>query len=270
MKESFIQLNDGLNINLIQWHVDQPKAHLLVVHGYAEHAARYDHFAKYLNTRGINVTSYDQRGHGKSEGPRAYVKRFIQYVQDLKEIQKKIGESIFLMGHSMGGLVVNEFLMTQELRGIKGVISGSAALEVDPELSPFLQKLAPILSFLIPKMKLEKLDTTTLTRSKENYEKYHSDPLNYLDGMKARIGAEMLKTIKTNRAYFSKINLPLLVLHGEGDRIAMPGGSEKLYNEASTSDKTLKLYPGLYHELIHEPEREQVMGDIVNWILQRL
>jgi len=103
-------------------------------------------------------------------------------------------------------------------------------------------------------MKLEKLDTTTLTRSPENFETYHSDPFNYLEGMKARIGAEMLKTIKKNRLQFNKIEVPLLILHGEEDRIAMPEGSKKLYGDISSSDKTLKVYPELYHELIHEPE----------------
>ena len=269
MIQSQYHLKDGTRLEIYKWQIDNPQAHLVVVHGYAEHAIRYDAFGKYLNRRGINMTSYDQRGHGKSEGPRAYVNRFIQYVQDLKEIETIIDEPFFLMGHSMGGLVLNEYLLTQDIAKIKGAISGSAALEIDPDLSPMLQRLAPILSYFLPKMKLEKLDTTTLTRSPENFEMYHSDPLNYLEGMKARIGAEMLKTIKKNRSLFNKIDVPLLVLHGEGDRIAMPGGSKKLYQDATSSDKTLKLYPGLYHELIHEPEKDQVMKDIAGWILER-
>lgn len=270
MIQSLYHLKDGTRVEVYKWHIDNPEAHLLVLHGYAEHAMRYDDFGKYLNSRGINMTSYDQRGHGKSEGPRAYVNKFIQYVHDLKEIETTIAEPFFLMGHSMGGLVLNEYLLTQETKKIKGAISGSAALEVDPDLSPMLQKLAPILSYFLPKMKLEKLDTTTLTRSPENFETYHSDPLNYLEGMKARIGAEMLKTIKKNRLQFNKIEVPLLALHGDGDRIAMPGGSKKLYQDASSTDKTMKIYPNLYHELIHEPEKDEVMKDIGDWILTRI
>jgi len=269
MVQSQYYLEDGTRVEIYKWYIDNPQAHLLVVHGYAEHAMRYDAFGKYLNSRGINMTSYDQRGHGKSEGPRAYVNRFIQYVHDLKEVEKTIAEPLFLMGHSMGGLVLNEYLLTQDTAKMKGAISGSAALEVDPDLSPMLQKLAPILSYFLPKMKLEKLDTTTLTRSPENFKTYHSDPLNYLEGMKARIGAEMLKTIKKNRLQFNKIEVPMLILHGEEDRIAMPGGSIKLHENASSNDKTLKLYPEFYHELIHEPEKDQVMKDIADWITSR-
>jgi len=269
MKESTIQLKDGLKVNVIKWHVEQPKAHLLVVHGFAEHAARYDHFAQFLNAREVSVTSYDQRGHGKSEGVRAHVDRFIQFVHDLQEIKQTIEGPIFLMGHSMGGLVVNEYLLTQEVKDVIGVISGSAALEVDPSLSPLLQKLAPIIGYLLPKLKTEKLDISTLTRSPDNLKSYNTDPLNYLEGMRARIAAEMLQTIKKNRLILDKVKLPLLVTHGGGDRIAMPGGSKKLYKDASSEDKTLKLYPGLYHELIHEPEKHEVMSDIAKWILTR-
>jgi len=110
MKESLINLKDGLQVNLIQWQVEQPRAHVLLAHGYAEHAGRYDRFANFLNTRGISVTAYDQRGHGKSEGARAYIKRFEQYVLDLKEIRDMIAGPIFLMGHSMGSLLTRAYI----------------------------------------------------------------------------------------------------------------------------------------------------------------
>ena len=165
--------------------------------------------------------------------------------------------------------MVVEYALTQGDEDILGLISSSGALELDPNLSPILQRLAPILGALFPKLKTEKLDKTYLTRSPAVKEAYMADPLNYLEGTRARTGAEMLKAIKRNSGIFKKISLPLLVLHGDGDRLTMPGGSKKLHRDASSKDKTLHLYPGLYHELIHEPEKDQVMKDIGDWINER-
>ena len=142
-------------------------------------------------------------------------------------------------------------------------------LEIDKNLSPLLQWLAPILGFLFPKLPTEKLDKTYLTRSPENLEAYTNDPLIYLGGTRARTGAEMLKAIKTGREGFSKITVPLLVSHGEADRLTMPAGSRLLAKKASSEDKTLKTYPGLYHELLHEPEKSQIMEDFSRWLLER-
>ena len=102
MNESLHTLPDDTKLNILKWHVEDAKAHLLLVHGYAEHAGRYDDFAKYLNSRAISVTAYDQRGYGKSDGARAYIQRFHQYILDLKEVRSTISEQVFLMGHSMG------------------------------------------------------------------------------------------------------------------------------------------------------------------------
>lgn len=271
MKESKRSLKDGTGIHMYEWHVDNPKAHLLFVHGYAEHAGRYDVFGKFLNEQGISLSAYDQRGFGKSDGLKAYVKRFDQLIEDLDEVLNVIEGDVpvFLMGHSMGGLVVSMFAARNESAKVAGVISSSGALELDPNLSPILQRLAPILGFLFPKLPTEPLDKTYLTRSPENMERYMNDPLIYLKGTRARTGAELIKSIKAISKVVDKINLPLLILHGDADRLTMPGGSQQLYDGAKSKDKTLKLYPGLYHELVFEPEGREVMKDLVEWILGR-
>jgi len=253
MKSSIITLSDNTSIHKLEWLVSEAKAHLLLVHGYAEHAGRYNGLAAFLNGKNISVTSYDQRGYGKSEGTRAYIDKFERYVSDLLEIRKQIAQPVFLMGHSMGGLVSVQYMINKKDDTIKGLISSSAALELDPSMSPILQMLAPILGFLLPKLPTEKLDKTYLTRDPKVLKDY----------------TETLKAMKINRAYFSKVDIPLLALHGGGDELTMPGGTKKLHADASSSDKTLKIYPELYHELVHEPEKEIVMNDIANWILER-
>ncbi len=269
MKTSNTTLSHNTNIHKIEWLVSDSKAHLLLVHGYAEHSGRYDHFAKFLNTKGISVTAYDQRGYGKSNGLKGYVDRFSTYISDLKQIRAQIKRPVFIMGHSMGGLVAAHYVVGKMGEDIKGLISSSAALELDPKLSPILQALAPILGFLFPKLPTEKLDKTYLTRDPKVLEDYMNDPLMYLGGTRARTGAEMLKAIKQIRLDFDKIDLPLLAIHGGGDKLTMPGGTKKLHTDASSTDKTLNIYPDLYHELIHEPEKNMIMNDIANWILER-
>lgn len=272
MNTSNIVLADQTKLMTYEWLAPNEKIRLVLVHGYGEHAGRYDSFAKALNEKNISVMSYDQRGYGKSDGSRAYVKRFQQYVDDLKIVVDKEDFVLptFMMGHSMGGLVAVSYFVQNPTNSFKGLISSSALLAVDKDLSPILQMLAPIIGFLFPQLKTEKLDQTYLTRSEENRTAYNSDPLMYVEGTKARTAAEMLKTVKTINREFNQVSTSLLVLHGEADRLTMPEGSQKLYDQASANDKEIKIYPGLYHELIHEPEREEVIGDISSWVLNRV
>ena len=270
MKTSKITLRDGYNLTIYSAHVSEPKAHLLFVHGYAEHAGRYDAFATFLNEHEISFTGYDHRGHGHSDGLKAYIRKFEDLVFDLDEVSTSLNfdAPVFIMGHSLGGLIaLNHLFAKQDL--YSGFICSSAALEIDPEMSPFLQKLAPIIGLIFPKMPTEPLDKTYLTRSPENLQSYMNDPLIYTSGTRARTGAEMLKAIRKSRLRFNEIQLPLLVQHGTADRLTMPGGSSKLHDEAFSSDKAINLYEGLYHELIFEPERAKISKNITDWILSR-
>ena len=271
MKETSFILSDGSSLNRLEFNIAQPKAHLLFVHGYAEHVGRYGKFGQHLNENGISFTGYDHRGFGKSDGLHGFIRRFEDLISDLDEVVKSIQSDtpLFLMGHSMGGLVVTMYALTKDTSRIRGIISSSGALEIDPNLSPILQKLAPVLGFLFPKLPTELLDKTYLSRNPENKERYMKDPLIYHKGTRARTGAELLKAMKNTKKRFGELSLPLLVLHGEADRLTMPGGSKNLYENAQSNDKTIKLYPELYHELVFEPERQTVMTDISNWINER-
>lgn len=259
-----------------QWPTTVVKAKLIIVHGYAEHGYRYDEFARYLNENSIEVLGYDQVGYGRSEGVRGYVDRFNTYINDLDKFMDFVdldnsSVPIFLMGHSMGGLVATQYCLTNtRSASIAGLITSAAALKLDDDLSPILQMIAPLLGFLFPKFKTEKLDQTYLTRSEDNLKAYNSDPLNYLEGTRARTGAEMIKTIKAIPKSFPDLSIPLLAMHGTGDKLTDRRGTEQLYNDASSTDKELKIYDGLYHELLHEPEKVGVMNDIIEWMKNRL
>ena len=153
---------------------------------------------------------------------------------------------------------------------LAGLITSGAALQIDKDLSPLLQKLAPMLSMIVPKLKTEPLEKDTLTRSAEVLEAYMNDPLVYTGGIRTRLAAELLSAIKVTESKFNQLTLPYLGMHGTAEKVADPDGTKELYARSQSNDKTLKLYEGLYHELVNEPEQDQVIGDLKDWILTRI
>ncbi len=256
-----------------KWDAVVPQAIVVIVHGYAEHGYRYGHFAERLNDAHISTIAYDQRGHGRASGLQGYIDDFDGLLDDLDSVINRYHTDdipMFIFGHSMGGLVAASYCINRQPKKISGLITSGAALKLDADLSPLLQKLAPLLGSLLPKMKTQPLDKTYLTRSPAVLEAYMADPLVYTDGTRSKTGAGMIKAIKELSTKFSQLKIPYLGLHGTGEKMTDYRGTERLYNEAAVSDKTLKLYDGLYHELINEPEAEEVMSDIVEWIKNRM
>ncbi len=266
-----IRVNQNHELHLISAQAEKPRAKLLLIHGYAEHAGRYAYFMEAAVNRGVSVYAFDLRGHGRSDGLTAYLPSFNAIVEDIDKVIDTLnikGET-FLMGHSLGGLIATRYCLTRNQNDVKGLITSGAALEIDKNLSPLLQRLAPILGWLLPKLKTEKLDTTYLTRSPEVKEAYFNDPLVYTQGTRAKTGAEILHAIKATAPLFHKLTIPLLALHGSADQLTMPDGTITLHKQASSKDKKLVIYDGLYHELVNEPERDLVINDILTWILDR-
>ncbi|MBN8589557.1 MAG: lysophospholipase [Rhodothermia bacterium] len=258
------------------WHPDSgdAKAALLLVHGLAEHSGRYARFAHDLCASQIEVFSYDQLGHGKSEGLRAYVDRFEDYVADLDLILKRVlgrigRRPLFLLGHSLGGAVVMKYLLDHPNERVSGWILSSAGVKVHPSVSPLLQKLAPIIGAILPKMATSPLNAHHLSRDETVVQAYVNDPLNYIGGIRARTGAEILKMAKEFSLRFGEVNSPILFFHGTADQLTDPLGSQMAYEAVSSIDKRLYLWEGFYHETLNEPERDDVIETVVAWILER-
>lgn len=251
----------------------QPKAAVLIVHGYAEHAQRYTHVGRFLAQHQIAAFGVDLSGHGHSTGERAFISTFDEYCQDVLEaiaaIQKlPIDLPLFVLGHSNGGLVTVKTIL-DHAPNLRGVILTGAALKIDDDLSPILRKLAPLMGKLFPKLQTVKLDSKLVSRDPSIVEAYEADPLVYTEGIKAGYGAAALRAIKEVGSRFGEISIPLLIMHGEADKLTDPRGSAKLAKEASSSDLTIKTWPGLYHEILNEPEKDRIMTLIVGWILER-
>ena len=262
----------GADIKLRKWKVDNPKAQIFLVHGYAEHIGRYVHFAKELNEQGYDVIGYDQTGYGLSEGERAHVPRFDYYVWDLHNVindQKNDELPTFLFGHSMGGLVVTSYCILYQPT-LAGVITTAAALSVGQDTSKLLMKIAPIIGEIFPRLQTTKIGTQDISRDKKIVDEYENDPLIYHAGMKARLAAEMLAKIKKTSRLAHIFSQPLLIMHGTEDRLTNPLGSQNFYKNCSSDDKKLKIWRDCYHELLNEPEKEEIIKYIKKWIKSRV
>jgi len=247
-----------------------PRAILLVVNGLAEHSGRYTNLVNRFVPKGYGVYSHDHRGHGKSEGLRCYVDRFSDYLTDLKTffdiVHGQHGDTkIFLVGHSMGGTIATAYAV-QYQQELAGLLLSGASLKMGSTVSPALIAMAGILSVLLPKMGATVLDASAISRDQAVVDAYVNDPLVYRGKIRARTGAELIRTMKELAAQMPEINLPILIMHGTADQLSNPEGSQMLYERVGSKDKTLKLYDGFYHEIFNEPEREQVFADMETWL----
>lgn len=248
----------------------EAEAVLLIVHGLGEHSGRYTNVVNHFVPLGYAVYGFDHVGHGRSDGPREMVERFTDYTDTLSIYYEMIegwqtGKPIFLVGHSMGGLITSYYLLEHQ-SDFKGAVLSAPAVKLSDSISPATIIVGKILSALAPKMGLLALDPQGLSRDPEVVEAYVNDPLVFHDKTPARLAAEILKATQRVMAEVEEIRLPFIVLQGSEDKLVDPGGARMLYERASSADKTIKIYEKLYHEVFNEPERARVLKDVEDWL----
>ena len=255
------------------WTIPSPKAHCLIIHGYGEHIDRYHHIAKELNNIGFSVYGFDLRGHGKSEGMKGYINNFDEYIfdtlsviNDLKDQGIKI---TFILAHSMGGLILSNLLISKKIQPTSVVFS-SPMLIPDPGVPKILIALSSIISTLLPKIRTIKIDTLKIATDKETVNKYQTDPLVLHKGIPARTGKSFLDEMARVRAEIAKISLPFFVITGTDDEVVNPAGAKYLFDHATSEEKQFLPYPSMYHELMNETIKDQVLNDITNWFKKYL
>lgn len=246
------------------------RAALILVHGFGEHSGRYEHVAKYFTARGFAVYTLDHEGHGKSDGTPGHVDRFSVYLDGVTELVKRARAEqgdipLFLVGHSMGGLIAAAYLEDHQDEFAGCVLSGPA-LASDAAPPSWLRAINRLLSRLLPKLGMIKLDATGVSRDPDVVERYLADPLVFKGKLTARLLDELLSNADRVMAHAADIRLPILLLHGEADQLTAPSGSIALHETVGSSDKTLRIYPGLFHEIFNEPEQEKVLGDMYAWL----
>ena len=246
------------------------KASVLVVHGLAEHSGRYMNVVNHLVPSGYAVYGIDHIGHGKSDGERVYVERFQDYTKTLKIYFNMIRDwqpekPIFLIGHSMGGLISAAYLLEHQDELTGAVLSGPS-IKVPDNISPATIFVGNTLSVIMPKVGILQLDAEGVSRDPAVVDAYVNDPLVYTGKISARLSAELLKTMQRVTEGAAEIRLPILIVQGGNDKLVDPSGAQLLYDSVASRDKTIKIYDGFYHEVFNEPEHEQVLSDVKTWL----
>ena len=273
--EGIFKAVDGLNLFERQQRPDgSVKAAVVIIHGYGEHSGRYDYVAEYLVCHGYAVYMFDLRGHGKSEGARAFVRSFESYLSDLTRFLDRVneregGKPVFLLGHSMGGTIVTLLAITQNLR-VRGLILSGALLKASEKISAPLHLFISIAGTIFPAFPVFKeINSNKVSSDPRVAKRYDDDPLVYHGKLLAREAREINRAIERIQRQMEAISLPLLILHGTGDRLVDIEGSKQLYARAGSPDKTIKLYEGFYHEILNEPGKDRVLSDVVAWLQTR-
>jgi alpha-beta hydrolase superfamily lysophospholipase len=252
----------------------EPKAVLLIVHGLAEHSGRYMNIVNHFVPLGYAVYGIDHLGHGKSDGMRVYVEHFEDYTNTLKIYFDMIRrwqpeKPIFLVGHSMGGLISAVYLLNHQSELTGAVLSGAAG-KVPHHITPVILAVGKMLSALMPRFGMLGLEVDGLSRDPAVVQAYISDPLVHKGKITARLAAEMLKAMQRVSAEATKITLPIMVVQGSADRLVDPAGAQMLYDAVSSADKEIRIYDGFYHEVFNEPEHDEVLRDVEIWLAAHL
>ncbi|MGH3673357.1 MAG: lysophospholipase [Pseudonocardiaceae bacterium] len=268
---------------------DPVRAVVVIVHGVHEHSGRYAHVGDWLAGRGYAVYAADHRGHGRSDGRRANIERMALILADLSSFTRFATERhpdlpVFLVGHSLGGLIALHYAIAStstrqgptELDGTEPMVVLNGLVVSGPAVealvgSALQRRLAGVLSALVPNLGVAAIDADQkISRDPEVVRAYQEDPLVYRGKLKARTGAEILAAMENLPARLPGLTVPLLLLHGTDDQICALTGSTMVHDTASSPDKTLRRYQGLYHEVFNEPERETILADLVSWLNQHL
>ncbi|RLQ22182.1 alpha/beta fold hydrolase [Seongchinamella sediminis] len=252
----------------------EARAVILLAHGAGEHSGRYAAVAEQFCANAYAVAALDHIGHGRSDGDYGHMASFDDHLETLERFRQQVaarfpGLPMILIGHSMGGLISSCFLLRHQQQFAGCALSGPA---IKSDLEPgFLQlALIRLLSRIAPRLGVLQLDATGVSRDPAVVKAYVEDPLVNHGKMSAGFVAGLFTAMNEIQQRAGEISLPLLIMHGEQDSMASPAGAEFLFDAVSSADKQLKLYPHLYHEILNEPEREQVMADLLAWCEQRL
>lgn len=265
----------GVRIVYDVWTPDiTPSGVVVLSHGFGEHARRYDHVAQRFGESGLITYALDHRGHGRSGGKRVYLRELSEYTDDfhtLVGIAAKDHPELkrIVLGHSMGGGIVFAYGVEHPDDYIAMVLSGPA-VDAQDAVSPVMVFVAKALGKIVPGLPVEELPTDAVSRDPAVVAAYNADPLVHHGKLPAGIARALLSVGATMPRRAAALTAPLLVVHGEQDKLIPVAGSHHLMECVASEDAHLKVYPELYHEVFNEPERAVVLDDVASWIEAKL
>jgi acylglycerol lipase len=250
------------------------RAVIALAHGINDHSGRYRHVIDALVEQDFAVYIIDHRGHGRSEGPRSQIGRFDDFVDDfelltVQAVSEQKDKPFYVLGHSMGGLIATRYALRHQ-SSIAGLILSAPAILIDENTSPIMRTILLGLARIGPNWALLPERNGLLSRDPEVERKKKDDPL--AGNVKISLGTAraLLIASEETRKQMSQLSLPLLVMHGADDTLTFPSGSRMLVEQAASQDKTLKIWPGLRHEIFNEPEGPEVIDYLIEWLEKRV
>ncbi|QGZ61987.1 alpha/beta hydrolase [Paraburkholderia acidisoli] len=276
-QRSTLRTRDGTELPLYVWRAKPPRrAAIALLHGLAEHAARYAALAARLRAAGIDVYAIDLRGHGHAPGRRAWVTRFDDYLDDAAALIDHASAEcapratpLFLMGHSMGGAIAALYAVERLPRTrvpLAGLLLSSAALAPGRDVPAWMIAASRVMSAVWPRFPALKIDAALLSRDPAVVAANRADTLVHHGAIPARTGAELLGAMQRIAAGRAQLRLPVLVWHGTEDKLTEPEGSRAFGEHVGSPDRTLTFYEGSYHETLNDLDRERVIATMMDWI----
>ncbi|HRH41241.1 MAG TPA: lysophospholipase [Pyrinomonadaceae bacterium] len=276
MQTNFITTSDKTELFVRDWFLPdevEKRGSVLIVHGLGEHSGRYEEVAQVLNSIGLEVRSYDHRGHGKSEGKLGAIPYRDAFLDDAKivfdDLAKDQAESPFLLGHSLGGGVAAN-LVARKFVEPRGLIMSSPALMA--KLSAFQNFQVKFGSLLTPDLAVSNnLKIDFLSHDRQIVDDYKTDSLVH-DRITPRLAKFVLDAGQESLAAAKNWSVPTLLLVAGSDHLTNPDGAKQFHANLPQELATMYFYENLYHEIFNETrnERDKVFNDLKNWLLKSL
>ena len=270
-EEGFFKTREGHRLFYQSWKTAECKAGIIITHGYFEHSGRYTHVGEYLAGQGYDVHIYDCRGHGQSGGRRGHIRAFNNYLEDLELFielirgQRGASDNLLLLGHSNGGLISLAYAIKNQ-DSLKGLMVTGPYLGLKAKVAPHKKLLGRMISNIWGSLALEaNLNASYLTHDEEMVRAYEQDPLVNTKAT-ARWYTETLAAQNWVISNAPRLSLACLIMQGEDDQIVDPLATRKVFDSLGSRKKTWISYPGMYHEIINEIDRERVLSDMVEWL----
>ncbi|NLU84619.1 alpha/beta hydrolase [Rhodococcus sp. HNM0569] len=246
---------------------------LVLCHGVGEHARRYDHVAARLGELGLVVYAPDHRGHGRSGGKRVLLREWSDYLDDLDALfavakREHPDAPLFLLGHSMGGAIALTYALDHQDELTALALSGPA-VDVSIGTPKPLAALAKVLGRVVPGLPVTTLGGD-VSRDPAVVAAYDADPLVHHGAIPAGVARGLLTATHDLPERLPSLHLPLLVQHGSADALVSVDGTRMIERYVGSDDVTIEIYDGLFHEVFNEPEKDEVLGDLVAWLRPRV
>ncbi|MEH1936085.1 MAG: lysophospholipase [Nostoc sp.] len=276
-KEGTFQGVGGLDLYYQSWHPEgKVRAILAIVHGLGGHSDRYSNVVQHLIPKQYAVYGLELRGHGRSPGQQGYINAWSEFREDLGAFLELIqtqqpGCPVFLLGHSLGAVIVLDYILRypQQASVLQGAIALAPTLG-KVGVSPIRVLLGKMLSRVWPRFTLNTgIDISAASRDQQILAAYVQDTLRHTRAT-ARLATEFFTTVDWINVHAADWKLPLLILHGGADRVALPEGSDIFYQRVNCKDKLRIEYPGAYHDIQNDLNYPEVLADLEDWLERHL